>query len=177
MVSSFRLDLNLVTNIPAAEKARSASTEVGGGEHKCILCTFYSIITDGWTDKQTKPPIQELQVLKARQFVSFIQIQGQGQTNHLYLQSDVKRYQLQKIKKRHCRTSDAGSLLLRTGGQGHRHPTPIHTPTPIPHSNIRKKYRKRSFFYFSTRSSRTNGPTDGPTDGRTKPLIELRVRN
>ena len=24
---------------------------------------------------------------------------------------------------------------------------------------------------------RTDGPTDGPMDGRTKPLIELRVRN
>ena len=30
MVFSLKRDLNLVTNIPAAEKARSASTEVGG---------------------------------------------------------------------------------------------------------------------------------------------------
>ena len=29
-------------------------------------------------------------------------------------------------------------------------------------------------FLLSTRADR---PTDGPTDGRTKPLIELRVRN
>ena len=40
---------------------------------------------------------------------------------------------------------------LRTGGQG----------------------RKCAFFHFSTRWLWT----DGPTNGRTKPLIELRVRN
>ena len=71
------------------------------------------------------------------------------------------------------------TISLRTGGQGH--PTPIHTQTHPPHSNLLKKYLKRSFSHFSTRSPRTNGRTDGrtdgPTDGRTKPLIELRVRN
>ena len=82
------------------------------------------------------------------------------------------------------------TISLRTDGQGR--PTPIHIPTPsLPytHSNIRKKYLNRSFFYFSTRplpkdrrtDQRTNGRTDGPTDGRTdgwiKPLIKLRVRN
>ena len=38
-----------------------------------------------------------------------------------------------------------------------------------------------AFSHFSTRAwrtgRRTNGPTDQRTDGRTKPLIELRVRN
>ena len=37
--------------------------------------------------------------------------------------------------------------------------------------------RKCAFSHFSTRSLWTNGPTDRRTDGRTKPLIELRVRN
>ena len=53
------------------------------------------------------------------------------------------------------------TISLRTGGQGH--PTPIHTPTsstPPPDKKIHKKYPKRSFFH-----------------GRTKPHIELRVRN
>ena len=45
-----------------------------------------------------------------------------------------------------------------------------------------KSVLKRSFLHFSTRvHGPTDGPTDrrtdGPTDGRTKPLIELRVRN
>ena len=54
-------------------------------------------------------------------------------------------------------------ILLWTGGQGH--PTPIHTPTQVQHSNIYKNYQKRS---FSTRSPwRTDGPTDQRTDGRT----------
>ena len=30
---------------------------------------------------------------------------------------------------------------------------------------------------FPTFQLERDGPTDGPTDGRTKPLIELRVRN
>ena len=38
---------------------------------------------------------------------------------------------------------------------------------PYPHSDIHKKYLKRSFFHFSTRSSRTNGRTDGWTNGQT----------
>ena len=38
--------------------------------------------------------------------------------------------------------------------------------------------RKCAFSHFSTRAHRpTDQPTDRPTDGRTKPLIELRVRN
>ena len=37
-----------------------------------------------------------------------------------------------------------------------------------------KNVLKRSFPHFSTH---VHGPTDRPTDGRTKPLIELRVRN
>ena len=77
-------------------------------------------------------------------------------------------------------TSDAGSQY-RCGRVGRG----IHTPTHFQHSNIHKKYRKRSFSHFSTRWPRTNGPTDrrtdgptdGPTDRRTMPLIELRVRN
>ena len=59
-----------------------------------------------------------------------------------------------------------GTISLRTGGRGH--PTPILTPNPTPYTNIYKKYPKRSFFHFSTRSPlRTNGRTDG----RTKPLV------
>ena len=55
------------------------------------------------------------------------------------------------------------TISLRTGGQGH--PTPIHTPNPTPYTNIHKKYPKRSFFHFSTRSPLwTNGPTDGRMD-------------
>ena len=37
-----------------------------------------------------------------------------------------------------------------------------------------KNVLKRLYSYFSTRAHR---PTNQPTDGRTKPLIELRVRN
>ena len=49
-----------------------------------------------------------------------------------------------------------GQYQLRTGGQG----------------------RKCPFSHFLTRAhGPTDGPTYGPTDGRTKPLIELRVRN
>ena len=52
-----------------------------------------------------------------------------------------------------------GQYHLRTGGQG----------------------RKCAFSHFPTRSlptdQWTDGPTDQRTDGRTKPLIELRVRN
>ena len=55
---------------------------------------------------------------------------------------------------------------------------PIHTPNPtLSHANIHKTYQKCSFLNFSTRSPRTDGRTDGWTNGRTKPLIELRVRN
>ena len=45
-----------------------------------------------------------------------------------------------------------GQYQLRTGGRG----------------------RKCAFPHFSTRD---HGPTDQPTNQRTKPLIELRVRN
>ena len=38
---------------------------------------------------------------------------------------------------------------MRTGGQGN--PTPILTPTPILHTNIHKKYLKRSIFHFTNR--------------------------
>ena len=41
-------------------------------------------------------------------------------------------------------------------------------------THMHKKHLKRSFPHFSTR---VHGPTDQPTDGRTKPLIELCVRN
>ena len=38
--------------------------------------------------------------------------------------------------------------------------------------------RKCAFSHISTRAhQRTNGPTDRRTDGRTKPLVELCVRN
>ena len=57
------------------------------------------------------------------------------------------------------------TISLRTGGQGH--PTPIHTQIHPQHSNIQKKYRKRSFSHFSTRWPPTDGPTDQRTDGRT----------
>ena len=61
----------------------------------------------------------------------------------------------------------------------HPHPMPPHQHT------YPKKHLKCSFFHFSTRAlrtdrqadGRTNGQTDGWTDQRTKPLIELRVRN
>ena len=56
------------------------------------------------------------------------------------------------------------TISLRTG--------PIHTPSPLTekhkhtdiHTNIHKKDLNRSFFHFSTRSSRTNGLTNGQTD-------------
>ena len=82
----------------------------------------------------------------------------------------------EKMKKRKGKKHDKQgnkwrgvTILLRTGGQGH--PTPIHTPSP---THIHKKHLKRSFPHFSTRG---HGPTDQRTDRRTKPLIELRVRN
>ena len=46
------------------------------------------------------------------------------------------------------------------------------------HLSATKNVLKRWFSYFSTRAHRlTDRPTDRRTDGRTKPLIELRVRN
>ena len=62
------------------------------------------------------------------------------------------------------------TISLRTGGQGHL--TPIHTPNPTPYTNIEKVSKTLIFPLFDSITS-----TDQPTDGRTKPLIELRVRN
>ena len=36
---------------------------------------------------------------------------------------------------------------------------------------------KGHFSSILTKAQRTDGPTNGPTDGRTRPLIQLRVRN
>ena len=86
----------------------------------------------------------------------------------------IKDWRLKRKKKnKWCGVT----ISLRTGGQ----PTPIHTQHPtqplFQHRHTHKKLLKRSFSHFSTRSPRTNRPTNQPTDGRTKPLIELRVRN
>ena len=64
------------------------------------------------------------------------------------------------------------TISLRTGGQGH--PTPNYIPCP---SHMHKKPSKMLIFALFDSCPRTNGPTDRRTDGRTKPLIELRVRN
>ena len=47
---------------------------------------------------------------------------------------------------------------------------------PIPVADRWAGVEMRVFTLFDS-CSRTNQRTDGPTDGRTKPLIELRVRN
>ena len=63
------------------------------------------------------------------------------------------------------------TISLRTGGQGH--PTPIHTPTHLQHSNIHKKYwkdgrtDKASYRVARLQLKSKQGQTDGPTDGPT----------
>ena len=48
---------------------------------------------------------------------------------------------------------------------------------PMPPTNTHKKHLKRLFFHFSTCALLTDGRTNRQTNGRTKPIIELRVRN
>ena len=69
-----------------------------------------------------------------------------------------------------------GHNIVADGLAGASNPQPNPNPHPS-HTNLHKKYPKRLFFHFSTRSLPTDRRTDGPTDQRTKPLIELRVRN
>ena len=58
------------------------------------------------------------------------------------------------------------TISLQIGGQGH--PTPMHTPTPTPHTNIQKVSKTLVFPLFD--SIITNRPTEqqtnGPTDGQ-----------
>ena len=60
--------------------------------------------------------------------------------------------------------------IVADGWAGASNPNP-HPKSP---THMHKKHLKRSFPHFFTH---VHGPTDRPTDGRTKPLIELRVRN
>ena len=48
--------------------------------------------------------------------------------------------------------------------------------TPIPHTQTQKASKTLVFSLIDS-LTQTDGPTDGPTDGRTKPLVEVRVRN
>ena len=59
-----------------------------------------------------------------------------------------------------------------TGGQGH----PTLTPNTQTYTKRIKNARFREF-QLDHHDGSTEGPTDGPMDGRTKPLIELLVRN
>ena len=74
----------------------------------------------------------------------------------------------------HKKTSDAGSQY-QVGKDGWAGASNSHLHLN-PHKH-KEKYSKRSFFLFLTQSVPIDGWTDGQTDGRTKPLIELRVRN
>ena len=88
--------------------------------------------------------------------------------------SKKRKEQLKNARKK--RTSDAGSQY-RCGrvGRGSQPPSTPNAPTnPPSNTHTHKKLLKRSFSHFSTRG---HGPTDRRTNGRTKPLIELRVRN
>ena len=57
----------------------------------------------------------------------------------------------------------------------HPHPTPL--PTPLPTQTHTQKASKTLDFPLFDSCSQTDGQTDGPTNRRTKPVIELRVRN
>ena len=56
-------------------------------------------------------------------------------------------------------------------GNPHAHPTPLSTQTHT------QKTSETLVFPLFDSCLRTDGPTDPRTHGRTKPLIELRVRN
>ena len=69
-----------------------------------------------------------------------------------------------------------GHNIVADGWAGASNPHPH--PNPGPTLKHTQKVSKRVVVNSITMTDRpTNGPTDRPTDGRTKPLIELRVRN
>ena len=76
------------------------------------------------------------------------------------------------------KTSDAGSQY-RCGrvGRGIQPPSTPHPPPTNTHTQKTSKTLVFQLFDLCVTDGRTDGRTDGPTDGRTKPLIELRVRN
>ena len=78
-----------------------------------------------------------------------------------------------------CVTKHAGSQY-RCGWVG-RGIQPPSIPQTTSNIQIYTKSIKNARFQLDRHdgptNQRTNRPTDGPTDGRTKPLIELRVRN
>ena len=72
-----------------------------------------------------------------------------------------------------------GHNIIANGlaGAANPHPHPRPHPTPFPIRTHTRKASKMLFFPLFDSCSRMDGPTDQRTDGRTKPLIELRVRN
>ena len=68
-----------------------------------------------------------------------------------------------------------GHNIVADGWAGAANPHPH--PTPLPTQTHTQKASKTLIFPLFDSFSRTDRPTDRRTDGRTKPLIELRVRN
>ena len=108
---------------------------------------------------------------------------GSWYTRQLFFYDKKMKFEVSKIKR--CKRFSRGKreenkwrniiVSLRTGGQGHA--TPIHTlPHPMLthlHRQSQLQHQKCAFSHFPAQSSQTYGWNNR----RTKPLLELRVRN